>query len=633
MKPSFLHISFLLLTFLFLPFFAAQKVEAKIYAYKLFDPMTVPQPSMIGGGRVAWWTEYSFDAGIMNHGGRMILSRNPDGTGDARVGDTLQVWANNPAHGSYIFTYNAYRTNCFFEDPPAMPPQDITPYFPVINDPYDVTVRILDWCGKEKYTDSLYLVNITNDPSPTPTPTPQVSTAPKPSPQRVPPKPFLDLPWNYRAHGLSFSDAALKIESFFDHEYPVLSASLREPSDSIVKFDGSRTTDPYSSHDGYDYAKRADALLGDPVLAAAAGIAQYVGSCEACGNMIVIDHGNGFQTRYMHLLKDGLAVSKENSPIAVSDRQPIGKIGFTGNVVPPGDLGAHIHFMVVEDKNRDGNFSDNIPDGVTDPFGWQSALADPWETHQFSQASVNRVGNRSTYLFRNQLDTTQKTVTPQKTETVAIPHLSVSFPPGTADQAYTVQANATAYSNKNTSLISVGNAFLLSAYNDSQAAITAFKKAFTIRIEFNKSELEMVKKETLAIFSSEDGFNWRRETTAVDLNHAAATTSVDHMTYFALLGERHDTTPPVTKITARVKKDHEVVLLAAHDTPGGSGVDYSVFRIDGGEWTKYTKRITLSTGGTHTVEYYSVDRDGNREKTHTYSFGAGISSRRHTTYK
>src|SRR3989344_4480599 len=90
-----------------------------------------------------------------------------------------------------------------------------------------------------------------------------------------PPTPFLDLPWGYEGEGLSFSEAALAINSYFDHEYPLLSSGLSEPqglTDSIVGYLGFPRIDrPYSSHDGYDWGKKAKALIGDPVLAAADG--------------------------------------------------------------------------------------------------------------------------------------------------------------------------------------------------------------------------------------------------------------------------------------------------------------------------------------------------------------------------
>lgn len=54
----------------------------------------------------------------------------------------------------------------------------------------------------------------------------------------------------------------------------------------------------YSSHDGYDYGAQAGVIDGDPVLAAASGSATVVltQNSHGAGNVIKIDHGNGFQT-------------------------------------------------------------------------------------------------------------------------------------------------------------------------------------------------------------------------------------------------------------------------------------------------------------------------------------------------
>lgn len=606
----------LVITVLFQSF--STTAEAKVYSYKLFDPMTVSQPSVVGGGRVAWWTQFPFHIGIMNRGGKMILSNSSDGTGNARVGDSLQIFANHSSHGTYRFTYNAYRPNCFFEDPPSMPPQDISAYFPIHNDPYDVTVRILDWCGKDKQTDALYLVNITSEPEDTPTltPTPTVTrTTPTPV------TPFLDLPWNYQSKGLSFTDAALRIEAFFDHEYPLLSAALQEPSDknsTIVKFDGTRSEDAYSSHDGYDYAKRAQANIGEPVLAAAAGRATYSSACAACGHMILIDHENGFQTRYMHLSKDGLIVTKPGTSVPVAAGSQIGKIGFSGNVLPPGDLGAHIHFMVVEDKNGNAEFEDDIPSGIVDPFGWQGSYDDPWKTY---------TGFSSRYLWKHTLDSAKKTVTPNAEQTIQVPFLTVVFPQNTHDQTYSVQANATAYSGDNKSLLSVGNAFLLSAYNEANAIITTFKKSFTIKIDFKKTDVELVKPESLAIYSSQDGVTWQKEDTTVDLKKRTATTNVNHMTYFALLGERKDSTAPQTTVSLKGKlgtkgwyRSPVSIKLSAKDNRKGSGVDYTMYQINEGEWERYVGPIQISQEGNYALRFFSADKQGTIEKEQVVNF-------------
>ena len=62
------------------------------------------------------------------------------------------------------------------------------------------------------------------------------------------------------------------------------------------------------------------------------------------GNMVKIDHGNGFQTRYLHLAYGSVTVN-------VGDRVNKGEIlGFMGNTGSA--FGAHLHFEVLKDGNR-----------------------------------------------------------------------------------------------------------------------------------------------------------------------------------------------------------------------------------------------------------------------------------------
>lgn len=62
------------------------------------------------------------------------------------------------------------------------------------------------------------------------------------------------------------------------------------------------------------------------------------------GNMVRIDHGNGFQTRYLHLAYGTVNV---NVGDRVSKGQILGFMGNTGNA-----FGAHLHFEVLKDGNR-----------------------------------------------------------------------------------------------------------------------------------------------------------------------------------------------------------------------------------------------------------------------------------------
>jgi len=54
------------------------------------------------------------------------------------------------------------------------------------------------------------------------------------------------------------------------------------------------------------------------------------------------------------------------------------------------------------------------------------------------------------------------------------------------------------------------------------------------------------------------------------------------------------------------------VTLTASD-PDSSGVNFTKYRIDGGEWLDYTAPFIISSEGTHTLDYYSVDKVGNKE--------------------
>ncbi|MCI8670683.1 MAG: M23 family metallopeptidase [Bacilli bacterium] len=65
---------------------------------------------------------------------------------------------------------------------------------------------------------------------------------------------------------------------------------------------------------------------------------------EAWGNYILIDHGNGYKTRYCHLMKNTFLVSKGQK---VNKDTPLATIGDSGN-----SYGRHLHFEVYENNSR-----------------------------------------------------------------------------------------------------------------------------------------------------------------------------------------------------------------------------------------------------------------------------------------
>lgn len=96
-------------------------------------------------------------------------------------------------------------------------------------------------------------------------------------------------------------------------------------------------TDPFSGrrvhHSGVDFAGK----LGSDVVAVAAGVVIYAGRRSGYGNLVEINHGNGYTTRYGHNLKNLVKVGD-----TIKKGQIIAKMGTTGR-----STGPHVHFEVM----------------------------------------------------------------------------------------------------------------------------------------------------------------------------------------------------------------------------------------------------------------------------------------------
>jgi len=472
-------------------------------------------------------------------------------------------------------------------------------------------------------------------PGPTPTPTasstPTPTQTPTPTPTAVPtPAPFLDLPWDY---GDNFGSEALAINSYFDHEYPLLSSGLSEDSDAlkvVVLYDGiahDRDERSYNRHDGYDYGKKAGVFINNNVLAAAAGNATYHYS-SAGGNMIFVDHGNQYQTRYLHLQPNGLVTKSSIMPVHVVAGQPIGLVGATGNVNPAGPDGAHIHFGVFQDKNDDGNFEDNVPDGATDPFGWQSEAPDPWENYSFFYKGQQRTGNKSYYLWVRKIPNLKEGL-PSNGGIFHVGSCLVTFPNDTTRPYVNLEIKSSPYDNISNSLIGIVPSTSIVAKNLLGDLVKFFTETIVIKIDFHDVDLSHydLGTTTFAIYSSNDGVHWIKEPTVIDLTNKTATTQVNHLTTFALMAERLDTVAPVTTAAeqgdrgqANWFRSDVSVVLNAQDNEGGLGVDYTLYKVDEEDWQTYNEPLLFSGEGHHRVEFYSVDNDGNIEGVQTAEF-------------
>jgi murein DD-endopeptidase MepM/ murein hydrolase activator NlpD len=100
--------------------------------------------------------------------------------------------------------------------------------------------------------------------------------------------------------------------------------------------------DPFNGedafHKGVDFASGA----GADVLAVASGIVTWAGPREGYGNLVELNHGNGYVTRYAHGARTLVAVGDE-----VVRGQAVAVVGSSGR-----STGPHVHFEVLKDGRQ-----------------------------------------------------------------------------------------------------------------------------------------------------------------------------------------------------------------------------------------------------------------------------------------
>ncbi|HTT05412.1 MAG TPA: M23 family metallopeptidase [Steroidobacteraceae bacterium] len=97
--------------------------------------------------------------------------------------------------------------------------------------------------------------------------------------------------------------------------------------------------DPFTGEEGVHKGVDFAAPLGTQVLAVAAGLVTWAGPREGYGNLVEIEHGKGYSTRYAHNSVILVKVGDE-----VQRGEPIAEVGSTGR-----STGPHVHFEVLKD--------------------------------------------------------------------------------------------------------------------------------------------------------------------------------------------------------------------------------------------------------------------------------------------
>ena len=98
-----------------------------------------------------------------------------------------------------------------------------------------------------------------------------------------------------------------------------------------------KRTDPFTGrpaiHNGVDFAGKA----GSAIVAVAAGVVTWAGPRSGYGNLVEVNHGRGFVTRYAHNRKHRVKVGQ-----SVKKGQQIAEMGSSGR-----STGPHVHFEVL----------------------------------------------------------------------------------------------------------------------------------------------------------------------------------------------------------------------------------------------------------------------------------------------
>lgn len=161
------------------------------------------------------------------------------------------------------------------------------------------------------------------------------------------------------------------IQNLFDHDP---GPAVADHACGVLTYDG---------HDGIDFALPTLAAMaaGVEVLAAAPGTVRGLrdgmddiaqGGPDApdvtgreCGNGVVIDHGNGWETQYCHLARGSVTVAPGDE---VAAGTPLGRIGLSGQTEFP-----HLHFAI---RRNGAEIDPFAPEGA--PACGAAAPADLW---------------------------------------------------------------------------------------------------------------------------------------------------------------------------------------------------------------------------------------------------------------
>jgi murein DD-endopeptidase MepM/ murein hydrolase activator NlpD len=108
------------------------------------------------------------------------------------------------------------------------------------------------------------------------------------------------------------------------------------PVDGVLMSSYGERADPFSGEGAYHTGVDISAPTGTRVHATADGIVVFADRFGGYGRLVIIDHGNGYETYYAHLSRVDVINGQE-----IRQGAAVGEVGATGRVTAP-----HLHYEV-----------------------------------------------------------------------------------------------------------------------------------------------------------------------------------------------------------------------------------------------------------------------------------------------
>ena len=108
------------------------------------------------------------------------------------------------------------------------------------------------------------------------------------------------------------------------------------PVEGVLMSGFGERTDPFSGEGAYHTGVDISTPIGTPALATADGIVTFADREGGYGRLVIVDHGNGFETYYAHLSRFEVIAGRE-----IRQGEPVGAVGASGRVTAP-----HLHYEV-----------------------------------------------------------------------------------------------------------------------------------------------------------------------------------------------------------------------------------------------------------------------------------------------